>query len=546
MSDKMHTTIDKHSLLDIGESWPHYREGSLLEDAALQASSHVQVAYEMALSSALGAMSAACQGLVDVAFPNGYTVPTSLMLLILAESGDRKTALDTLLTKPISDFQRLKSDENNEARLKYERDLKIWKIKEKELQKLLSSKFMEECKDEVTEDAHEHKDSSCAIEKKLHQLDKERPTPPTNYKLIYQNTTPSALAFSMHENIPLAFLLSDEAGALLNGPALRDLYLFNSLWSGTDILVDRRTSESFALTNARLTASIMVQPTILKRFMKKRGDEAHDSGFFARFLVVQPKSQIGERTTISPPVKAEHLEKFHKRILERIKQSIDMIKDGKKKTVLKFTATAQKRWESIYKSIEIECRKDHIYTHAQGHASKLMDNISRVAAIIHTFENEDFNSDIEEHNLEYAYKLINHYSSDYMKHVAGTPEIVINTNQLVRDIRNHGAGVGLATNTTTTFTFTRSTIKQYGHYNLRNNETLLNSLELLRRLGHVKIDRGGIHYRFNEVISIKDCSAPELKNGELYYIEELPKFSDQEIKNGNYRMKNSYSFDPDS
>ena len=95
----MHTSINKE------EHWPAFDEHSLFESMSREVAQHVEVAPEMARTTALGAMAMACQGGIDVAYPNGHVVPVSLYLLTIANSGERKTALEAWFFKPIRDFQ---------------------------------------------------------------------------------------------------------------------------------------------------------------------------------------------------------------------------------------------------------------------------------------------------------------------------------------------------------------------------------------------------------------------------------------------------------
>ena len=192
------------SLPEPGERFPLYKEHSLLDGASIEASNYSQVAYEMAATSALGVMSAVCQGLVDVAFPNGYTVPTSLMTLTIAGSGERKSSLDSLFSTPLSDIQQEKEQVYQAQSLKYQRDLKNWKLKEKALNRQLQK-------------CHEGMGDCSDIVQRLYALDAEYPQAPRVCKLIYSDTTPSALAFGMYQHLPIAFLRSDEAGALMRG-----------------------------------------------------------------------------------------------------------------------------------------------------------------------------------------------------------------------------------------------------------------------------------------------------------------------------------------
>jgi hypothetical protein len=499
------------SLPEPEEYFPEYKENSLLDSASREAVNSHQVAYEMAVTSALGVISAACQGLVDVAFPNGFTVPTSLMTLTIAESGERKTTLDKHFSGSLGDIQEEKGKQYEEQYRKYQRDLKNWKLKEKALNKRLLK-------------CHEEGRDSSEIEQLLHALDAEQPRPPRAYKLIYSDTTPSALAFGMHQNIPIALLQSDEAGSLMTGRALSDLYLLNSMWSGSDTAVERRTSESFVLRNARLSVSLMVQPGTLKRFMQKKGDEAHDSGFLARMLLSYPERKIGKRTRLSPLDGQEYIEKFRKRVRELIEMSLEVIESKRERKALRFSSKASEVWNELYAIVEREANADRVYAHAHAHSSKLMDNVSRVAALVHTFENENFDKPISSDDLTYAFKICRHYSGHFMRHIAGQPRVVKLADLLVRSIRRYTKELP----NPDLRVFTRSDITQRANPVFKEHDDFNGAIELLKRLGHLEVykERGKTHYQFSETL-LKPSSEPELKNGELYYVQELPKFEAQ-------------------
>ncbi|RQW72529.1 DUF3987 domain-containing protein [Halomonas sp. YLB-10] len=406
----------------IESEWPHFREGSRFESAVVAVSDHVQVAYEMAVSVALGAMATACQGMVDVEYPNGHRVPTSLMLLVAANSGERKTALEGWFFGPIRKLQNEKETERKRLQEDYSRELKNWQDKEKVLRKKMIKAFDEELETE-------------GLEKRLAKHDKIRPVSPKDYRLIYENTTPSALTYGLYTNIPIGCLLSSEAGSLFSGKAFEDLYLFNALWSGSPISVSRRTSESFMLDDARLTASLMIQPDIIQRFLEKRGDDAHGSGFLARFLFVYPTPMVGHRDEIPAKLSDADIAPFQDRLRELLLESLELLESRESRDnqcprrVLTFTANAKSLWRKMYRHIEQEMLPDQIYYHAEGHASKLMDNITRVAGIVHAFEGDSGSIDTD--ILTYAYRLVRHYSRHYLDHVAGEPEIVTLGNRLV-------------------------------------------------------------------------------------------------------------------
>jgi len=228
---------------------------------------------------------------------------------------------------------------------------------------------------------------------------------------------------------------------------------------------------------------------------------------------------------LSSQLPFEEMGKFRRRLKNRLDSAIEKAITGKSRTSLKFSKSAQERWAEMNAQIEGEMGKHRLYFHCTGHASKLMDNISRVAALIHTFEKEDYETQkIEVDDLEFAYKLCRRASQDYLDYVAGEPEILTLTNILIRNIRKHGADRGSGN-----FAFDRVIIQQKGSpIKIRAPEKLDMALNMLTRLGHLEYMSQSItlKYQFKETI-LQKLGEPELKNGEQYYIRELPRFSDQ-------------------
>ena len=84
---------------------------------------------ELTESAILGAMSIACQHLIDVDCPGGGRSPTSLFLLTSAHSGERKSTIENFIFKPIFDIDhrnRLRAEKDNQL---FDRDMMVWKAK---------------------------------------------------------------------------------------------------------------------------------------------------------------------------------------------------------------------------------------------------------------------------------------------------------------------------------------------------------------------------------------------------------------------------------
>jgi|TARA_R110001583_G_scaffold195538_1_gene375655 hypothetical protein len=506
------------SNLNTGDGeWPAYDEHSRFESASQEVAQHVEVAPEMARTAALSAMALACQGMVDVAFPNGNVVPTSLHLLTIAETGERKTTLENWFFNPIKRFQKDKKTESEHAQQAYQRQLKNWQTGEKILNKEWAKAF-------------ENEEPAEEIEQRQVKHDACKPQPPRTYQLIYENITPIALAYGLYENLPIACLVSSEAGNILEGKAMEDLPMLNSIWSGSSLDVTRRASPSFTLNDPRLTMALMAQPKVIDRFLEKRGEEAMDNGFLSRLLVIKPMSMIGKREGKGRAVDSATMDRFNQRVTTLLETSMDILAhEDRQRRVLAFTPSAKEHWRKINKTIEQAQAEHGKYFHTRGHGSKLMDNITRVAAIIHTFEG--YEGDIDTPLLEYARQLCNGYSNHFIQYMAGNPEIVTLTNQLVRDIRRLGAGQQEGT-----YHFKKVMISQRGGgRHIRKPKNLNAAIKLLTQLGHLEEKSPG-NFRFSETII--GNTKLHFKNGVDYYVDEILKYDEQELHvsgNGRYR-----------
>jgi hypothetical protein len=85
--------------------------GSTIEKAVIEFQGYGKQPLSMIASSALATASLACQGLADVGRDSQNIGPISLSLLIIAESGERKSSLDKAFSKSLRDWEREKADE---------------------------------------------------------------------------------------------------------------------------------------------------------------------------------------------------------------------------------------------------------------------------------------------------------------------------------------------------------------------------------------------------------------------------------------------------
>lgn len=301
-------------------------------------------------SSVFAALSLATQAAYDIQRNDNLTSPVALSFLIIAASGERKTTVDNISMKPFIDFQ-------NEP--------------------------------------------SCTC------------------RFIYSDITPTAFFSKLHACSRSAALIENEAGRIFEGRLMEDIGLLNKLWDGKSMSVDRHKS-SISIDEPRCTNCLLIQPQIFRAAMRKSGGRLSDYGFLARCLICEPPTNQGRRfiDENSKPDKNGY-DNFYSKIQKLLTEQADYFSPGSERLktprqVIRFDHYAQKAWISIYNYIERNTASDGIYRYHPEYASKMAENIARLAGIFHIFEGSS-EENIPESTLLSARDIIFWYADEYMR-----------------------------------------------------------------------------------------------------------------------------------
>ena len=232
----------------------------------------VQAPIPLAASSALGALSLAIQGHIKIARDKKLSGPCSLFLLTIAESGERKSTCDGYFTKEIREYEKKQSTKRKSVLRKYLSNMESWNSKVQGVK--ASIKSLTKKGKNTTEE-----------EKRLSKLISEKPSKVQTPRLLYDDTTPEALREKL-ATWPVGGILSNEAGIVFGSYGMnkdsivRNLATCDNFWDGQDIAVDRKTSDSFVVRNARLTLSLQVQTAIIKNFIRESRGLPRGIGFW--------------------------------------------------------------------------------------------------------------------------------------------------------------------------------------------------------------------------------------------------------------------------
>lgn len=362
------------------EAYPLDALPDTIRAAVEEAAGFVKAPVALVASSALAALSLACQAHIDAKRAEKLHGPVGLFLLTIADSGERKSTCDSFFTSAIRQYQEEQAEAMKPAIKEYQAAIAAW---EAERDGILSA----------IKDAGKKGKATDKLRADLAQLQQDKPEPPRVPRLILGDETPENLAWGLAKQWPSAGVLSSEAGVVFGShgmgkdSAMRNLALLNVLWDGGAHSIGRRTSESFTVRGARLTMGLMVQETTLREYFSKSGGLARGTGFLARFLVAWPESTQGQRPFTEAPANWPHLAAYHRRIAAILNQPAPIDEDGAlTPALLSLAPDAKAAWVEYHDAIESELARGGEFYDVRDVASKSADNAARLAALFQQFE----------------------------------------------------------------------------------------------------------------------------------------------------------------
>lgn len=361
------------------ESYPIDALPDTIRAAVEEVGGFVKAPVPLVASSAIAALSLAIQAYVDVERASKLHSPSGVFLLTIADSGERKSTCDGFFTEAIYAYQAAQVEAAKLLVKKYKAATESWEARRSGT------------KDKIRQLAKEKKPTE-NMEAVMRDLENDKPEPPRIPRLIYADATPEALAYSLAKGWPSGGVVSAEAGIVFGShgmgkdSVMRNLATLNQLWDGNSLTIDRRTSESFTVSGARLTVALQVQGETLLSFFEKSGALARGTGFLARFLIAWPESTQGHRLFTEAPAHWPSLHVFNQRITTILGQNAPIDEGKLTPQMLALTPDAKEAWVEYHNAIEEELRSGGELVDVRDVASKSADNAARLAALFHVFE----------------------------------------------------------------------------------------------------------------------------------------------------------------
>ena len=328
-------------------------------------SQNTETPTDMAAVCALAVLSCTVQGKFVVSPKSHYSEPLNLYFLIVANSGERKSAIVRLMTQPIYQYER---KENERRRT----------LMENEQVKLNSLKRQVE---NLERDGKNEKASKIRVQYRSIEQNQTKPL-----RLIADDTTPEAMTSLLANNNGVLSIITTEGGIFdtLAGRYSNTISIDTVLkaYSGDPIRVDRKGREGEVINSPTLTMLLSAQDNVLAEIMKNEAFKSR--GLTARILYSRPKSKMGTRHFVTPDIPPD-LEIAYQRLVSKLLE-IPYPTNGIL-PIINLSPSAQNEVIRFHDWLEPKLVDELEYMESWG--AKLLGNMLRIAGMLHCAKNSN-------------------------------------------------------------------------------------------------------------------------------------------------------------
>lgn len=440
--------------------------GGVLAGAVRAIEDQTQAPIEIAAQSVLAVATLAAQSHVDVTLPTGQMRPVSSFFLSVAESGERKSAVDSLALWPVRKREEALGVTYAAEYQDYENDLDSWEGQRKQIMSDKKIPTMEDKRAKLT-----------ALGPK--------PILPMSPILICAAPTWQGLEKQFLTGHPSIGLFSGEGGRFINGHSMSEETKvgtaagISELWDCGVIERIRVGDGASKERGRRLSVHLMVQPDVARIMLSDR--MLLDQGLLSRFLVSYPRSRIGARLWREPsPVSAAILNQYYARTLELLESPYVTAKGNTRELApraLGLDASARTEWIGFVDHNEKQMGAGGELAPIRGLANKLGEHAARLAGVLATFDNPEARTVSVEH-MAAGIQIAQYYAGEALRlfHAGHTDPDLLLAQTLLEWLRERYGGklVGLRT------------VYQLGPNAIRSKAKASAVLKILEEHGYVR------------------------------------------------------------
>jgi len=344
----------------------------------------------MAACVAIVALATTCQKKYVVELKPGYIEILCLFILIIMESGNRKSATYDAFFNVICAYERELVGIATQANAAAESKNSIIKCRIDGLKKKLSAGGLK-----AAEMQH-YSDEIRALEGELIEI-------PALPQLLTDDVTSEELVRLMSQNNDKMTLFADEggifetmAGRYSKGIPNFDIYLKS--YTGSEVRVNRTSRAPIIMRHPALSMCIFGQREILAGLGNKPG--MRGKGLLGRFFYILPKSILGYRSndtgSIPPHVQAQYNLNIRNMLTREPAKGLL----GEHEHILRMSCEGRAIWHAHQQGIEHGMRPDGRFELMTDLAGKLPGQTARLAGLLHCAEHVDASPEAVEISAE--------------------------------------------------------------------------------------------------------------------------------------------------
>lgn len=293
--------------------------------------------------------------------------PANLYTAAVLPSGERKSFVEGILSKPIYDYQIIKQESMRDMIREAINRRKILETRLAKTQKKAAS-----CEDHLGR--MELQNTASTIARELE--DDPEPTSPI---YVVDDITTEKLGVLMAVNNETMSILSAEGGifklidGLYNNGDGGNIDLYLKAHTGDAWASHRIGRESISMSKPSLTMGLAVQPDVIEEI--GRNKHFRGRGLLARFLFAICKSHVGYRSRQTQSISDALLSAYNSHILELI--------DDNNSSIFPLSDEGHKIWNTFYNDIEHDLRPGGELEALKDWGSKLPGAVARIAGLLH-------------------------------------------------------------------------------------------------------------------------------------------------------------------
>ena len=455
--------------------YPMESLGPILADAAIAIRRVIQAPDAICGASVLAAASLASQGLAD-AHHHGRVYPLSLWLLSIAESGERKSAVDAEVMRAAREFEKDLGREYQDALETHRAKMAEWE-------------FKQECAKAAAKAAAK-KNQGVGLADALLDIG-PAPEPPLVPKITVADFTAEGIAKLLIAGRPTIGAFTDEAALVFGGHGMtketvaRTAGTLCKLWDVGTLDRVRAGDGATKLHGRRMALHLMAQPVIAEAAL---GDALlSGQGFLPRCLLAWPTSTAGSRPYVDESMRDDPaLIALARRLGDLHRLPLPVSPDDEQELAphaLTLTAAAAEMWRTLHDAVEKQMAPGARYATCKAWASKTPEQCMRIAGVLTVVESPDTTM-IEASVIERAAEIALYHLNEAVR-LAGTAV-------LPAEVRNAEALLNWCHETGRTELHSREA-QRLGPSRIRDRETFNAAMKELAEAGWAsKIDGGKI------------------------------------------------------